>query len=86
MLSPTQRAMIAQLRHGEIVPTERIVDALYGSRQDGGPDGAAHAVRMQIHKMRTKLAAIGVEIETVGRGRGSDGYRLKNAALLDLVT
>jgi len=35
--------------------------------------------------MRAKLAAIGVEIETVGHGRGSDGYRLKNAEMLDLV-
>jgi DNA-binding response OmpR family regulator len=85
MLSPTQRAMVAFLRPGHIVPTETLVDAIYGSRRDGGPDGAAHAVRTQIYKMRAKLAAIGVEIETVGHGRGSDGYRLKNADALDTV-
>lgn len=77
MLSPTQRAMIAELRHGETVPTERIVNAIYGSRADGGPEDAAHAIRRQIYKMRQKLASVGIEIETVGVTKGSEGYRLR---------
>lgn len=77
MLSPTQRAMIAELRHGDIVPTERIVEKVYGSRADGGPDHAEAAIRRQMYKLRQKLTPVGVEIETVGVGRGSDGYRLR---------
>lgn len=85
MLSPTQRVVVACLRPGHIVPSETIVDALYGSRADGGPDDARHAVRAHIYKMRAKLASIGVEIETIGHGRGSDGYRLRNPELLDAI-
>lgn len=87
MLSPTQRAMIAELRHGHIVSTDRLIDALYGARRDGGPNDASHVVRQQIYKMRAKLAPLGVEIETVGFGRGIDGYRIRGAEVLEtLVT
>ena len=78
MLSPTQRAMIASLRHGQPVRTEQLIDMLYGSRSDGGPDAASTAVRTQIYRMREKLRAVGIEIETLGtHGRGSIGYRVK---------
>ena len=77
MLSPTQRAMIAALRHGHPVPASTLVDKLYGSRPDGGPDDAEHAVRTAIYKMRAKLEPHGVEIESVGHARGSAGYRLR---------
>ena len=77
MLSPVQRAMIAAMRQGAPVPTERLVTAVYSSRRDGGPDNAEHAVRAQIYKMREKLLPYGIEIETIGHGRGSIGYRVK---------
>lgn len=77
MLSPVQRAMIAALRHGHTVPTERLVTVVYSTRHDGGPDNAEHAVRAQIFKMRAKLEPYGIEIETVGYGRGAIGYRIK---------
>ncbi len=80
MLSPTQRVMIASLRHGqpEPVPTRKLVDAVYGDREDGGPENAEYVVRVHICQIRTKLAALGIEIETVkGLGRGANGYRVK---------
>lgn len=87
MLSPTQRAMIAELRHGQVVSTEKFIETVYGARTDGGPDDASRVIRQQIFKMRAKLAPLGVEIETVGIKRGSEGYRLRNSAMLEtLVT
>lgn len=78
MLSPTQRAMVAALRSGYTVPTERLVAVIYGDRRDGGPDDPHHAIRSQMHKMREKLLRFGIEIETVGgHGRGAIGYRLR---------
>lgn len=77
MLSPVQRAMIAALRHGQTVPTDRLVIAVYTGCKGGGPDNAAHAIRAQICKMRDKLAPHGIEIETVGHGRGAIGYRVR---------
>jgi len=87
MLSPTQRAMIASLRSGHPVPTDTLVDAVYGSRSDGGPDRAEHAIRTQIYKMRLRLRELGVEIETIGYGRGAIGYRVKpeHCPVLDLL-
>jgi DNA-binding response OmpR family regulator len=69
--------MIASLRHGHPVATDELVCAIYGYRSDGGPDRAEHAVRTQIYKMRQKLEALGIVIETVGYGRGAVGYRVK---------
>lgn len=70
--------MIVALLHDAPVPTSRLIDTLYGARSDGGPDDAGMAVRLHVMKMRSKLAEIGVEIETVGsHGRGSLGYRVK---------
>ena len=77
MLSPTERAVIALLRHDSPVSTHQIKDYLYGSRPDGGPDDADHAVRAVIYKARTKLARVGIEIETHGNGRGLQGRRIK---------
>lgn len=77
MLSPTQRAMIASLRHGHPVPTDELVCAIYGYRSDGGPDRAEHAIRTQIYKIRLKLADLGIVIETIGYGRGAVGYRVR---------
>ena len=79
MLSPTQRAMIAALLHGQPkpVPTAHLVDVVYGDRDDGGPDNAEHIVRVQIYQIRTKLAHLGIKIETVGGcNRWSIGYRI----------
>jgi len=84
MLSPTQRAMIAPLRHGEPVPTRQLIDHLYGYRSDGGPDNAGCAIRVQMHKMRAKLRQIGIEIETIGHARGSLGYRIKPECMANL--
>lgn len=78
MLSPTQRAVAAVLLSGELVPVERLVIAIYGGRRDGGPLDADLEVYKQIAKLRDKLARFGIEIETVGRGRGAMGYRVRS--------
>ncbi len=93
MLSPTQRAMIDVLRHGQPIPSGHLASAIYGNRYDGGPDDAEHTMRNQIYRIREKLARVGIEIETVGQGRGSAGYRVNpahrdalNELLANLVT
>lgn len=89
MLSPTQRALIEPLRHGQPVPVRHLIVLLYGPRFDGGPEDAANAVRQIIFKARRKLAEYGVHIRTVGTGRGSHGWMVDPehrdalAALLD---
>jgi hypothetical protein len=77
MLSPTQRALIEPLRHGEPVPVRRLIVLLYGCRFDGGPEDAANAVRQIIWKARRKLAEHGIHIRTVGSGRGSHGWMVE---------
>ncbi len=76
MLSPMQRAMIARLRHGP-VPSRRLIDEIYGEREDGGPEDAGAALRVAIHKLRNKLALHGVEIETMSFGQKAEGYRVR---------
>lgn len=79
MLSPTQRTMMAALRHDSgPVSLSRLVDELYGYRADGGPEDAARAVRIQMCKLRAKLDQIGIRIETMGRGRASEGYAVSD--------
>lgn len=77
MLSPTQRVMLQPLlRQDEPIPTEQLVDLLYGYRADGGPENAGYAVRSQMYKIRARLKEFGILIETVGYGRGAVGYRV----------
>ena len=77
MLSPTQRALIEPLRHGEPVPINKLISLLYGPRYDGGPDDAANAVRQIVFKARRKLAEHSIQIRTVGTGRGSHGWMVE---------
>jgi hypothetical protein len=67
------------LRQDSPIPTEHLVQVLYGYRADGGPDNAEHAVRNQMCKIRARLQKLGIEIETVGYGRASAGYRVSAA-------
>ena len=85
MLSPTQRAVLEPLRQGRPVPVDRLVNHIYGGRHDGGPDNAAETIRQQIYYMRQKLAQHGIEIRTIGQGRGSHGYMVppEQASALD---
>jgi len=77
MLSPTQRALIEPLRHGEPVSLSRLISLLYSARYDGGPDDAANAVRQIVFKARRKLAEHSIQIRTVGTGRGSHGWMVE---------
>lgn len=77
MLSPTQRAVAELLCQGLTLTTTQLIDGLYGDRADGGPETADLCVRVQIHKLRSKLSSVGIEIDTIGYGRGFEGYRLR---------
>lgn len=87
MFSPTERVVIASLRHDSPVSTDQIVDAIYGSRQDGGPEWARGVVRVLVHRAQAKLRTVGVEIETVGAGRTPRGRRIKpeHRAIVDAL-
>lgn len=53
-----------------------LVMALWGDRHDGGPDDPELVVRVQIHRMRAKLAQYGITILTIGSGPGAQGYMI----------
>ena len=73
-----QKLILDQLRHtrGSPIPVERLIEALYGARYDGGPDNAAAVVRVQILRLRSRLAERGVSILTIGGAHASQGYML----------
>ena len=57
----------------------RVVAALYGSNWHGGPDDAAAAARMHVMRLRRRLAPHGIDILTVGIGRGAQGWLIDPA-------
>lgn len=77
-LTLQQRLLLDELRHtrGSPIPMERIILALYGNRQDGGPDNAAANVHTQIKNLRRALSPYGARILTIGLGLGAQGYML----------
>ena len=51
---------IFSARRGEWLTREELLDALYGDREDGGPDAAEACLDQTLHRMR----AAGVKIES----------------------
>ena len=58
------------------MPVERLVDVLYGTCPDGGPDHANACLYNQICDLRRRLAPHGIALLTIGRGRSSQGYMI----------
>lgn len=56
-LSPHEQKIYEALRnaHGEIVPKSALIDAMYGDREDGGPDSAETVMRICVSSLRRKL-------------------------------
>jgi len=52
----------------------RVIAVLYGSDWNGGPEDAATAARMHVMRLRRRLAPHGIDILTVGIGRGAQGW------------
>lgn len=76
LLSPQQRLLLKELARGQLVSTHHLADVLYGARWDGGPDDPVHVVHNQVSRMRPILDAYGISLLTIGRARGSRGYRV----------
>jgi len=57
----------------EGVPLSRLVDAVYGSRPDGGPLSAKTTLKVVVHQIRQDLAPMGWVIPSAKTG----GYRLE---------
>jgi DNA-binding SARP family transcriptional activator len=69
-----QRALLAllALRAGEVVPRDRIIEALWG---EAPPEGAAHRLDVQVSRLRASMRKAGADpalLETAG-----GGYRLR---------
>ena len=77
-----QRALLAllALRAGEVVPRERLIEALWG---EAPPEGAAHRLDVQVSRLRASMRKAGADaalLETAG-----GGYRLRlNGWALDV--
>lgn len=73
-LSPSERALFRAIARGqgEDIPMDAIHAAIWGSRSDGGPDGAENVIRRHVSVVRKKVAKFGFGIETAY----GVGYRL----------
>lgn len=59
------------------VPTERVVEALYAHREDGGPVSAVQCVHVFISRLNRRLLAHGYRIVNDQRSTGIHGrYRI----------
>lgn len=66
-LSPSEATvfvpiLVATASGAPDVPLEALVEALYGHRRDGGPDDANNVARQFIHRIRCRLAPLGIGI------------------------
>lgn len=59
----------------EWVPTEAIIAAVYGEREDGGPEHARGSLNVIIHLNRPLIRACGFDIEVQIGGRMGGSWR-----------
>lgn len=76
-LTPLQRRIMSALMSGRWVATSYLIEYLYGDHPSDEPDSAVAVVRVNVHSMRKRLGANGIEIVSL---RGS-GYRLSEDSL-----
>lgn len=74
-LSPTERDILLTIARRPQLRLERLADAIYAHRADGGPLYAASVVAVTICRMRPKVSAFGLSI-VCGKGK-RDGYQLR---------
>jgi DNA-binding response OmpR family regulator len=62
-------ALAVAVRRGELISKAEICDALWGDREDGGPDTQWKAIDVHVNRLRGKLPVMGLSIFTHwGRG------------------
>ena len=83
-LSPNERKVAGVLLARGGARTEVLVAALYGDRQDGGPEYARRCVWMAVHELRKKIKSHGIKIRTV-RFQGYEISEADQAKLRALV-
>ncbi len=59
---------------GRIVDKNRLIEAVYGDRADGGPDSTDSAINVHLHRLRKDLSAFGWSIICIGRNSGDFGH------------
>lgn len=64
---------------GRFVPTARVMDAVYGDREDGGPLSAASAISVAVSQANKKLGRVRLRI-TAKQGSGYRLFSLDEAA------
>jgi hypothetical protein len=74
-LSPMQQRIYELLCRASI-NAPALVDRLYASRPDGGPDNALKSVHVQIYLMNKRLANVGKKIISTTRGGPGATYRI----------
>lgn len=77
-LTPTQRRIADRLAQsfGRFVGNDALLAAMYGNRADGGPMTAQTVLKVEIHRLRKRLAHTELTIESSGRAAAFDGRRL----------
>lgn len=65
LLTAQQRILLEALRRNSPANNQQLVTALYGARHDGGPDTAPNVVRVQVQRLRQRVASVPINIVTV---------------------
>lgn len=58
-------------RVGRLVSSDDLIDAMYASHADGGPDKANGVLSVSMSRLKQEIAAFGWTIISVGRGSGN---------------
>jgi DNA-binding response OmpR family regulator len=74
LVTPSQARLLRCLAGSasRLVTTNEVVAAMWGDREDGGPEYAVRSIDVGVYHLRRSLAALGVVIER----RWGIGYRL----------
>lgn len=77
-MTPTERAIFNFMvrRFGQYVDTRQIVEHVYASHPDGGPDSAEKVVHISNYHLRRKLMAYGLGLRGYQSRGGSGTTRL----------
>lgn len=69
---PSRRLILSMLadKPGASVFRDRIIDRLYGSRADGGPDAADNLIKSIVSQLRRQIEPFGWTISTSRGGSG----------------
>lgn len=74
-LSKSESIVLLVLMNRRFAPHEMLIDSLYGTRSDGGPECAIQVIRLTVMRLRKKIRRFGIEVQS----RFGIGYEISEA-------